>query len=338
MNILVPIGDYEEVSKFAALGDVEFFCGYIPEWWREKYNSRELVSTGKMALPINNRYEIASSFGTAGELRKVVERAYKYSCPLYLTLNFKYYPEFVYGDIERFIGEVSENGVKKLIVSDLGLISWLSRNHPEMDVSVSCLSQVTNSESVRFFSDFSNVERIVFPRHMMTCEIIRIAEEFPEMEFEYFVFSNKCFYDDGYCRAVHEFHPICRDRFSYEFKDSRGMIYDDYEANRLLEHSVRTFREWSPENTKKNSSSERWQNFICSACSLSQTVSQPNIKAVKLSIRGKTLDERLEQTRIALAAVRMAKISGGDKEKIKRMIMNETGVEICFSGSHCMMQ
>ena len=63
------------------------------------------------------------------------------------------------------------------------MISYLNDNYPDIKVSVSCLNQVTNKMAVHFYANFQNVERIVFPRHMSSSEIISIASSFPNIQF-----------------------------------------------------------------------------------------------------------------------------------------------------------
>lgn len=153
---------------------------------------------------------------------KSLKKSKEYNTDVFLVLNAKYYPNYVYESVSKYIEEVLEAGITRMIVSDIGMINFLSINYPTVKISVSCLNQVTNKYSVEFYKSFANVDRIVFPRHMSSQEIASIATEVNGLEYEYFIFSNKCLYDDGYCRGIHEFTPICKDLFYSDFYTKNG--------------------------------------------------------------------------------------------------------------------
>ncbi|WP_409967520.1 U32 family peptidase [Bengtsoniella intestinalis] len=334
MNILCPITSAADIAPLSIYG-AEFFCGYLPPWWVEKYSDNaDFEQFGCPAVPLNNRNVLSSNVTDYEELKAVVAQADIHQCTLFLTLNAKYYPEYLYEDLHRYVGELAQAGVKKLIVSDVGTIAFLNTHFPQMAVSISCLSQVTNTEAVAFYLQFPNVERIVLPRHMATAEIKTMALAFPHIEFEYFIFSNKCLYDDGYCRSIHAFTPICKDRFSSGFYAAEGALLPQSKEETLHQQEA-LYRKWTQDEPKELGYCT--PSFCCTACSLLSLCDVENITAVKLSIRGHDLQERLHQTRMARAAIEAAQ--AGDGVVLQQVVSALYGKEmLCKNGFSCMMK
>ena len=172
--------------------NTEFFCGYLPAWWIDAYNGSLAYSLlGNLSTPVNNRNGKDANITSENELREIISKTKKYGTNLFLVINAKYYPEYVYPALRKYIEEVISMGITRVIVSDLGLVQYLLENYPSIKVSISCLSQVTNKLAVKFYMQFDNVDRIVFPRHMSAVEMIDIVNEYSDMEFEYFIFSKE---------------------------------------------------------------------------------------------------------------------------------------------------
>lgn len=255
---------------------------------------------------------------------------------MYLVLNAKYYPDYIYQDLERYIKETVALGIRKVIVCDLGLIAFLEEKFPMVKVSVSCLNQTTNSATVAFYLRFNNVERIVFPRHMAANEIDVIAHKYPETQFEFFIFSNKCLYDDGNCRGIHIFTPICKDLFFRYFYRSNGLPLCE-SAVWDMQCKSEQFRSWTDFELSFSEKGMCTPDFACSACSLARLQSIPNIVSVKLSIRGHCIEERLKHVQMAKRAIDLA--AHGDPVTIQKEISHMYGKPtLCESGMHCFMK
>ena len=209
-------------------------------------------------------------------------------------------------------------------------------NYPEIKVAVSCLNQISNSKAVSFYLNFSNVTRIVFPRHMAIEEITKIASCYPNIEFEYFIFSNKCLYDDGYCRSVHAFTPICKDLFYNEFYSTSNKSISD-KLFKELNRTADEYRNWSKSLLSSQIKGCCTPNFACSACSLVKSNKYKNIISVKISIRGHSIEERKRQVDMAKKLIDASK--KGSKKEIQSMLCKLFGKEdICSSENHCMMK
>ncbi len=336
MKILVPINNSSEIDILSPLKfNTEFFCGYLPQWWIDEYNNLDNKS-GNLATPINNRNGRGANVTSIFELSEIVKKAEKYSTDVFLVLNAKYYPDYVYNNISKYINEVVLVGITRMIVSDIGMINYLAINYPEIKVSVSCLNQVSSKLAVEFYHSFENVDRIVFPRHMSSREIENIASSNNSLEFEYFIFSNKCLFDDGYCRGIHEFTPICKDLFYSDFYSKKGESIEICEKKKLayLEHE---YAAWTRNELMCSANGYCTSNFACCACSLVRLSKISNITSVKLSIRGHNVEERLRQVEMASEVIKQVKI-GATTAEIKHIVSTLYGKEsLCKDGTSCMM-
>lgn len=304
MKILVPIQNDIDIIPLYKAGASEVYCGYLPEWWTYAFNSPELIQKlGSVPCNLNNRNSIKSNLTDYQSFCRCVSIAEKFGITLYVTLNAKYFPEAAYPLIGRWLNEIIDAGAKRLIVSDFGLISWLCSNYPELQLSISCLSQITNSESVRFLLNFKSIERIVFPRHISVDEAKQIAEEFPNMQFEFFGLSNKCQYDDGFCRGLHDLYPICKDTWRTDYYSVNGDV--PTEMFEKLSRTTDKFNRWAIEYPRSLIKQYRWEGVACSLCAISDLSTLPNISTIKLAGRGYELSERIEQVKIASKIINM---------------------------------
>ena len=325
MRILVPVNSADEMTLFnPEVFETEFFCGYMPSWWKERFNVSGAERRGVLPAPINNRNAESANVSDPGVLERMIETADRYQTDLFLAINAKHYPGFLYSALEKYIDEVSELGIRKVIACDEGLMHLLSRRHPEITVSVSCLNQVTNTWSALRMLKKGNVERIVFPRHMTSEEMCSIASAVPEMDFEFFIFSNKCPYDDGYCRGVHEFVPICKDRFQARF-----LGLDPRRSNNAFE----SFVTYSSVEDRYEEYGFKSPNFSCAACLLPAVSEQSNIVSAKIAFRGHSAAKKLWQ--VELAHNLIASKAGFDQ--IKGFVCSAYGADsLCDTGTACM--
>lgn len=337
-KILTPITSAKDIDILNPnIYNTEFFCGYLPLWWIESYNDSLAYSLlGNLSTPINNRNGKNSNVSNAEILREIVRKCDRYNTHLFLVVNAKYYPEYVYPNLKRYIEEVISIGIERLIVCDLGMVCFLQEHYPKLKISISCLNQVTNSWAVKHYLSYKNVERIVFPRHMSSSEIECIVKKYPNMEFEYFIFSNKCLYDDGYCRGVHEFTPICKDNYYVEYYSQNDVPVSDSVIQKCRNNEVQ-YHGWTRNEIQTKEKGYCTAGFGCMACSLYRLNRYSNIVSVKISIRGHGVGERLRQVQMA-HKVLLSVDEAEDIEKIKNIVSTMYGKKsICDDGWACIM-
>lgn len=335
MKILTPIMSSNDIDILnpTAYG-TEFFCGYLPEWWNERFCSSE--DSQILSIPINNRNGKGANVTDIDDLKEIVRKSAEYRTNVFLVLNAKYYPEYIYKEIKDYLDEVISVGISHMIVCDIGMIKYLNENYPDVKVSVSCLNQITNYKAVQFYLKFGNVDRIVFPRHMSSEEMESMVVRFPDIEFEYFIFSNKCLYDDGYCRGVHEFTPICKDLYYSDFYPrDNSELADDVEY-KMRENDFQ-FHNWTRNDLNATKKGYCTPNFACTACSLRRMSNNSNIVSVKMSIRGHNVEERLRQVKMARSVID-AIDRGATEVEIKDIVSKLYGKDnLCKSEMSCMM-
>ncbi|RKI99819.1 hypothetical protein D7X87_24295 [bacterium D16-54] len=214
MNILMPIQTVQEIIPLIGAGATEFYGGYISDNWKKKYNKEK--ADGILQISLNNRDREKTNFKNIADLQKAVRLCEKYKKSFFLVINAKWFPQECFEELNSYIQEIRDIGIERLIVSDIGLIKFLFDNYPDMKLSISCLNEIYNSASVDFYKQF-NPERIVFPRHINIKDVEMIANSHKNTEFEVFVLSDKCIYDDGNCRCFHDWGPICQESWSTNY-------------------------------------------------------------------------------------------------------------------------
>lgn len=80
MKIVAGLGSIDEYIPYVKAGADEFFCGYVPYSWTEKYGT---------LLPLNRREVLCSNvqLGAFSELEILASMVKKYEKPVHLTFN-----------------------------------------------------------------------------------------------------------------------------------------------------------------------------------------------------------------------------------------------------------
>jgi putative protease len=134
---------------------------------------------------------------TLEEMAKGVEYAHSRGVRVYVTLNaFARNDDF--GEIERFVEEVSKLSVDAFIVSDLGVLATVREKAPDVELHVSTQANITNYRAVRLLRELG-VKRVVLARELSLKEIAQIKELVPEVELEVFVHGAMCMAYSGRC-------------------------------------------------------------------------------------------------------------------------------------------
>ena len=97
MKITAGLGSADEYIRFVEAGADEFFSGFVPYSWTEKYGT---------VMPLNRREVLCYhvQLGAFSELEILSEMIQKYKKPVHLTFNSLYYiPLHPYGKICFFI-------------------------------------------------------------------------------------------------------------------------------------------------------------------------------------------------------------------------------------------
>jgi len=91
--------------------------------------------------------------------------------------------------------DLSADGV---IISDLGLLDYVKKEHPELAVSLSVQAGACHYEAINFYKEEFDVDQVVLPR-TLTFEEIKNVEARTDVRLEIFAFGSLCINHEGKC-------------------------------------------------------------------------------------------------------------------------------------------
>ncbi len=116
----------------------------------------------------------------------------------YVTLNIVA-KDIDFENLDPYLAHLEKCKVDGLIVSDVGLIYYIRKNFPSLNVHVSTQANVNNSQSAKFYADMG-VTRIVLARELSLNDIKNIRKNLPaSVEIEAFVHGAMCISYSGRC-------------------------------------------------------------------------------------------------------------------------------------------
>lgn len=337
MKILAPIKGVNEIPLLNEAGADEFFCGYIPNVWLQKYN-KSLYKNGsinQMQISMNRRDGLKQNITDLTILKKVVNEAKLCDSKIFITLNNVFYPEEAYVQMKEVCDELASLNIDGLIVTDVGLIQYLKDEYPNLNIVLSTCQPIYNSYATKYFRNIG-VKRITFPRHMTLREVIKITNEVPDIEYECFILDGKCIYDDGNCKALHNAGVFCWDQWEYSYFHAKDSDFDYHEMQNIYDTEER-FKRWSKPYPSEKTKINGWPFVGCGICAIPSLIKNANMTALKLSGRGASLDKRVALVRFVKEAVQMAE-QGGTVRDIKDFGKKVLGIpEMCDLGNRCYM-
>ncbi len=119
---------------------------------------------------LNMRARATMNF-TLGDLEEIVERCEKFGAKSYLTVNTIIYNHDL-SLIKTIVQRVKESGITAIIASDQAVIGYAKSEG--VDVHISTQVNVTNIETVKFYSLFANV--MVLSRELSLRQVQEICE------------------------------------------------------------------------------------------------------------------------------------------------------------------
>lgn len=132
------------------------------------------------------------------EIVKAMDFLHAHGKKGYVTLNIVA-KDSDFQNIDPYLQLLVDAKVDGVIVSDVGVIYYLRKNFPALNVHVSTQANVNNSFSANFFADMG-VTRIVLAREMSIDEIALLRKNLPKnVEIEAFVHGAMCISYSGRC-------------------------------------------------------------------------------------------------------------------------------------------
>lgn len=217
IEIMAPVGCYESLHAAINAGANSVYFGI-----------------GRL----NMRSASAANFSEA-DMEQIVEIAHKAGVKTYLTVN-----TIIYDDEMQAMHEVVDKakavGVDAIIASDLAVITYAYHTGVEVHISTQC--NISNSEAVKFFSQWADV--VVLARELSLEQIAEVHRAIVEqdirgpkgelVEIEMFAHGALCMSISGKCYlSEHETacsanrgacRQICRRKYTIQDKDTGEML------------------------------------------------------------------------------------------------------------------
>ena len=174
IELLAPAGDLEKLKTAVHFGaDAVYFAG-------KNYGLR--------------------AFGTNFEEDSLVETMnylHKHNKKGYVTLNV-YARHNDFDGLKNYVQSLVDAKVDAVIVSDLGIFSFVKEHFPNLPIHVSTQANTTNAYAAKMWSKLG-AERVVLARELNIDEIKNISKVNPDLELEAFVHGAMCISYSGRC-------------------------------------------------------------------------------------------------------------------------------------------
>lgn len=174
IELLAPAGDREKLLTALHFGaDAVYFAG-------KNYGLRA-YGTNFENDTIKETMDIIHSYGKKG----------------YVTLNV-YARHNDFDGLKDYVQTLVDAKVDAVLISDLGIFSFVHTNFPNLPIHVSTQANTTNAYSAKMWKELG-AERVVLARELTIDEIKNISKINPDMEIEAFVHGAMCISYSGRC-------------------------------------------------------------------------------------------------------------------------------------------
>lgn len=130
------------------------------------------------------------------ELNEAVTYCHKNGKKFYLTANI-FLHEKEFENFKAFVKEFSKIPVDGVLVSDIGVLSFLREKYPHLPIHISTQTNTLNSETIKFYEKLG-VKRVVLAREL-TLDEIKLIRDRTSLELEVFVHGAMCIAYSGRC-------------------------------------------------------------------------------------------------------------------------------------------
>ncbi len=147
-----------------------------------------------------NRFGLRAFAGnfTDEEIKKAVVIAHKKGKKVYVTLNIIAKDEDFDG-LKEYLEFLQEARVDAVIVADVGVMEFVRKYAPKLDIHISTQANIINSYTAKFFADLG-VKRLILARELSLEHIKKLRANLPKnVEIEVFVHGAMCMAYSGRC-------------------------------------------------------------------------------------------------------------------------------------------
>lgn len=328
MNILAPLGAYNEVEMLAENGANEFYCGITPIEWIERYSP---------GVWLNRRNPFAG-IPSFEELKRTVEASHAYGIPVFITLNAPYYIDDQYPlllDLVKYCSR--EIGVDAFIISDIGLMLAVKQHIPEANIHVSSLADTMNQGSIELYKEIG-VDRIVLPRSVQLGEIAALKKAAGEIEIEVFLLNDGCVYEESFCMTTHNrVSAFCsQTQWDYHYLPANGSKVLNKREKEKLDVQINDYREyvWFVNDCGGKVADDGLPLGPCGLCALPRLM-ESGIDSLKIVGREGAAYRKLASLQMVKAALDTTETQKEESKIIESCKKIRNQPQICESGLMC---
>ncbi len=147
-----------------------------------------------------NRFGLRAFAGNFSdeEIKEAVKIAHKIGKKVYITLNIIAKDEDFEG-LKEYLEFLQDTKVDAVIVADIGVMEFVRKYAPKLDIHISTQANIINSYTANFFADLG-VKRLILARELSLEQIKKLRQNLPkEVEIEVFVHGAMCMAYSGRC-------------------------------------------------------------------------------------------------------------------------------------------
>lgn len=185
------------ISKYIKEGAIEFFAGYVPRVWLDKY--------GWEVCPNRRTLGPSYNFSQVSELRDCINAVHDLGGTINLAVNAHDNGAERMGIIHDMFDLFETLEPDGYIIADPAIMycmkKWDITRKIHLSTGVGCF----NSESVRFFCEQFNIRRLVIPRKISIHEMQLMIEALKDIKLQYevMIIGYRCYFNDEDCHSVH---------------------------------------------------------------------------------------------------------------------------------------
>ena len=196
-KLIIGIDQTTDVDTLLSLGVRQFYFGYLPTSFLEKYSSQ---------ISINRRYRESEQFCDLTQLLDIISKIHQKGAIVYLALNAMSSNEKLL-EYTKEVYTLLHKEVDGIIVANITLATFLKNQHYP-NIILSNLFGIYTVQSAQFFIKQFAPKKVILPRDISLETVGAIASHFPNTAFEVFLYGDNCRYSESFCFAEHGYDSI----------------------------------------------------------------------------------------------------------------------------------